>query len=162
MIEDPEWLPPLLRLSDFEGSWDKYNDELYSLFQRDLFSSEISFLGKPVLLDDRIIYKEKEEGFWHLTTKENGNVNERETDLRRCERLPWVKAVIENYSDKAVAAWRNRRGRKNNIVLFLEELNYVVILAETYKTFRIVTAYYVNYPSVKKKLIGEKQQMQAI
>ena len=82
----PDWLPPLVRLDDYGGYWDRYEEALYQHFQDDFLESRPEAITKPVSIRHHPKYKGKEWAFWHLIS--SGRIEqERLPDFRRCERI---------------------------------------------------------------------------
>jgi hypothetical protein len=98
MGETVDWLPPLVCLPDYGGNFETYIEAVYSCFKSDFVDNKMYFRGQPISLKKHPQFQEKEFVFWHLTSE--GNVeNERIPDLRRCERISWIKPILENASD---------------------------------------------------------------
>jgi len=94
-------LPPLVCLADFGGDWSRYEEALYEIFCRDFKRDLIYFQGQPLRLKRYPISGGKEATFWHLTSE--GSVESQRTpDLRRCERIPWLRSIIEQADDPAL------------------------------------------------------------
>lgn len=155
----PEWLPPIIEFSDFDSKWNKYLEHLYGVFEGDFIKNALFYKGKKVLFDNRID-NGKPVCFWHLITdKYDKDTTERDYSLLRCERICWIRPIIENAGDEQVLVWENTRERKRNTLFFLASHDYVVVLNNK-KNFYLVTAYYVNYELRKRQLLKEYQQMQ--
>jgi hypothetical protein len=93
------WLPELIvRLP--EEIADAYVDRVYQTFTADFIDSRPKFLGVPLGLrkympNGSVAPNGKEATFWHLTSE--GEVEEnRDPDFGRCERIGWVRAILEN------------------------------------------------------------------
>jgi hypothetical protein len=96
----------------------------------------------------------KEATFWHMI--QEGKVeDERIPDFRRCERIRWPKPIIERNSDPLIKVWRNKRGREERVCLWLEQENYLVILADRGEYILPWTAYLVERPHQQRKLQKE-------
>lgn len=135
-----DWLPPLLRLEDSAGSWESYIDVVYRVFQKDLVYGNLQFFDKPVRVKRLPVLRGKETAFWHLVSY--GDVeDERLPDLRRCERIGWVRAAIEHAGSERVKCWQNRRRGEDRYVIWLEDEDFVVILADRRKYVLVWTAY---------------------
>jgi hypothetical protein len=158
----PDWLPKALRYNDFNGDWDKFLAAVYGIFERDFKKSRPRYEGRPVTYNTKI-EDSKEAAFWHVTTSTDATTQERVPELRRCERISWVRSVIEHPGDKALKVWRERRRRGTRIHLWLEDYDYVVVLAERQQVTVLVTAYCVDSKHTRESLrkrwkeFGEKQ-----
>ena len=101
----------------------------------------------------------KEQAFWHITCRDDARTGEREIDLRRCERMPWPRPILDNSQDEIIWVWKNQRKRRQTrVLLWLEYLDYLVVLAERPKAFILVTAYCTDLASQKQKLIKERDE----
>lgn len=158
MSADCPWLPPMAIVSP----WTAHTyDTLYAIFRRDLVLSRPRYRGSEVWhfpqMEDG-----KEKLFWHLTSREDkpkriprrmrkvvSSVTPppgRCPDLRRCERLTWIRPMIENSQSERVLAWDYQEGSgKVHTYVWLEKSDFVVIM-KRYPDGgrRLVTAYYVD------------------
>lgn len=150
----PDWLPPIVKLQDFDGDSEKYLEHLFSIFETDFVRSTPSYEGQ------RVFYDKKDDGgrpgcFVHITTEENKQTGEREICLRRCERIAWVKAIIEHADDPAVLVWEiehfGKKRASKRTCLFLEEGDFLIVLTEIKWGHYIVTAVYVDHPHQKRR-----------
>jgi len=156
MSNAPEWLPALRLLDELGGDWHRFLLELYNLFYRDFRMSRPRFRGLPVVYDTRIS-EGKEEGFWHLISEVDKDSGDRNVVLRRCERIAWVRPIIEQADDPRVSVWSNRRGTHRRILLWLEEQDYLVVLEEKKKFFVLVTAYCTDSEHTRRRLRQERR-----
>jgi hypothetical protein len=156
----PEWLPEIATVNP----WTNITYEmLYEVFCRDLRDNNLKYIGCDVW-----IFPEMEDGkeiiFWHLTTRENKSKTvpfrkrrfypegqsateaERLPDLRRCERLPWVKPLIEHPSAPEVSAWDYEEGdRTIKTYVWIKESDFVVIMKKYPDgKRRLITSFYVD------------------
>lgn len=154
MNESPEWLPLLVLFSDFDGDWDRYLSALYAWFKQDFIDSKPAFQGKRLGLKRYPLTHGKEATFWHMI--QEGEVEEERTpDFRRCERIRWPKPVIQNSEDPQVKWWVSVKRNENRIHIWLEDNDYIVVLADR-KGFLIPwTAFLVTREHTKRKLRRE-------
>ena len=157
-------LPPILDFNDFDNDWDKYKDELYLQFVNDFITKKTEYDKLKVSIRSNPKENNYEHGFIHLTTikspDSSNDVNDRIPDLRRCERLKWVKILIENYP--CIKKCNNCNGiqyyeeyYKNNIRinLVLPEAKFKVVLEKRSNYYLLITGYYLTYNhNVKKEL----------
>lgn len=159
MINKPSWLPDIISFSDYNSDWKKYVEKIFEIFKNDFINFKPSYQNKPVLFDNRQI-NNYPACFWHLITedkiKDCDRVSENNISLLRCERICWIKPIIENYTDQIVSVWENERKRKLNTIFLLENFDYVVILTNVKNKFYLVTAYYTNQFHTKIKLLKER------
>jgi len=156
----PNWLPEALQYSDFNGEWDVFLATVYQIFERDFKKCSPKYQGYPVTYDSKID-DGKEAAFWHITCRENHKTGNREMDLRRCKRIPWPRPMIEYSTDTAISVWKNerkqpRKPRQTSVLIWLEELDYLVILRERPRVMVLVTAYCTDIESLKEKLRKER------
>ena len=101
----PSWLSPLIDLSNYGGDVTAYFDKLYSVFEADFISKKATFNGKPIIFDNRIGDQSRVECFWHITSTTDP-VSGRLPDMRRCERIGWVKLITDHSTDPAILKWK--------------------------------------------------------
>lgn len=151
MPETPAWLPQLVL---FEGEWGKYLDVIYGYFKQDFIDSRPSFRGRRLGLKKHPLSKGKEATFWHFI-QEGTNEDDRIPDLRRCERIRWPRPVIEHADEAVLKIWENTRKSEKRILLWLEEQEYLVVLAERNGYLLPWTAYLVTEEHRRRKLQKE-------
>lgn len=108
----------------------------------------------------------KEDAFFHTTCKDYRGQGERAPDFRRCERIRWIRAFIENYNCDAslceecdgVKVWREPFKSRTRVHILLEEERYVVILEEREKYFLLITAFYLDYDNALQKQLKHYEQ----
>jgi len=154
MTEKPHWLPFLVLLSDCEGDWSRYLDALYSYFDSDFLRTRPLFRGQRLGLKRHPLWEGKEATFWHMISEGRDEAT-REPDLRRCERIRWPRAIIENSNDRAVKVWETTRRNERRVCLWLEEEEYLVVLAERQAYLLPWTAYMVTRSHRKLKFQEE-------
>ena len=124
-------------------------------------SCHLEHHGKWVRCRRDPIYDGKYAGFWHCVSEGSDEAN-RTPDLRRCERIGWVRAVIVNAdSASEIDSWENQRqGEPRNLLWFREE--YLVVLAQRtrkhdgFQYLQLITAYHTPEKSRRKKLRTER------
>jgi hypothetical protein len=156
--EMPSWLPPLILLEDYKGNWNTYINAVYQHFHKDFVESRPSFQRVPVFARYHPPYDGKGATFWHLVS-EGIQESERIPDLRRCERIPWPRPIIESKGFMEVKVWetiRSWKGLKQRRINFaLDNFSYIVVIAESQKGFDLVTAYHVEKLQRREKLRKE-------
>lgn len=157
---DTDWLPELICLPQFDGNWQRYIDAVYLVFRKDFVLSQPKLDGLWVHYRRDPIYDGKEAGFWHCTS-EGKTEDERTPDLRRCERIGWVRAIIENAGVASIDRWQNTsRGEPRQLLWFREEF-LIVLAARTRKRdgakyWQLLTAYDTPQEHTKRKLRKER------
>ncbi|HEX74255.1 MAG TPA: hypothetical protein G4N93_03810 [Dehalococcoidia bacterium] len=158
----PSWLPDALKYSDFNGDWDKFIVAVYEIFDHDFKQSSPKYQGYPITYDSRI-EDGKEAVFWHIIQTIDIKSRGKVPDLRRCERIPWPRPMIEHPTDSAVSIWKNERPRKKGarqtrVLIWLEDLDYIVVLAEMQRVMILVTAYCTDIKWQREKLRKERER----
>ena len=150
-------LPELILFNDFDGDWSRYEEFLYTIFQRDIVQHDLCFRGSRITARRNPEHERKWAGFWHLISE--GRVeDDRLPDLRRCERLTWVRWIIENADNCTnIDVWQNQRGRETNTLLWLEE-KYLVVLSARSESFLLKTAYCTERGHRIRKLRKERDR----
>ncbi len=162
MIEPdtPEWLPQLMPISPWNEA---VLHTLYATFRQDFILNPPLYHGRRVWF-----FPERERGkeliFWHLTEREDppGSGN-RLPDFRRCERLPWARALFDHLSDPAVRSWDFEEGSGEiRTYLWLEACDYVVVM-KRYPDGqrRLITAYWIDYESKRRSLQNKYAKRQS-
>jgi len=155
MTSRPPWLPEELRYADYKGDWNKFLEDVYSIFERDFKSSCPKYEGLPLVYDSTL-EAGKEMAFWHLIQRHDCRVQDRVPDLRRCERIPWPKPIIEHPNDKAISLWKKEIRRQTRVHIWLHHLDYIVVLAEMPNVMVLVTAFCTDIKSYRRKLIKDR------
>ena len=160
MMSDPVWLPQLIRLAEHGGNWAAFIDAVYQRFDNDFVASQPRFDGKWVRCRRDPIYDGKYAGFWHCVS-EGSDEDSRTPDLRRCERIGWVRPIIEHSGDPLVSVWDNQRGNDIRRLFWFRE-EFLVVLAERtrardgFQYLQLVTAYCTAAEHRRKKLREER------
>ncbi len=92
--------------------------------------------------------------FWHLTHRQDKNMGERLPDMRRCERLSWVRVIIDNADQPEVVGWDYKEGDGSvNTYLWLRAFDFFVLMKK-YRDGRrrLITSYFIDYPHKRRKL----------
>jgi hypothetical protein len=150
-MSGPNWLPNLFVVNPW--THDTY-DALYQLFRDDFVESQIDYQGYSVWF-----FPEMEDGrekvFWHLTSRVDNETGDRLPDLRRSERLPWVRPMLENHLHPEVLAWDHEEGDGSiKTYVWLKDFDFVVIMKKfPDRTRRLITSFWLEYPNAKKKLM---------
>lgn len=147
--------PALIAFDEFNGDWRRYEDALYAVFLQDILRYDLRFRGAKVTARRNPEHERKWAGFWHLISE--GRIeDDRLPDLRRCERLTWIRWIIENADSHAeIDVWENRRGRETNTLLWFQE-DYLVVLSARAQNFLLKTAYCTERDHRIRKLRRER------
>jgi len=126
---------------------------LYEIFKRDFVESQPCYRGVHAWF-----FPEKEDGkevvFWHLTSRDDKDVGERLPDLRRSERLPWARPMLDNADAMEVLDWDFKEG--DGIVktyVWLKDFDYLMVLKKYPDgRRRLITSFWVEYQNTRRKL----------
>jgi len=132
--------PDLVPFSAFGGDWRAYEEALYDIFLREIAGGGPRFQGLRVNCRRIPEAGGRWASFWHLV-QEGRIEDDRMPDLRRCERIRWVRWVIERAdSHPDIGRWQNTRGTEINSLLWYRE-EYLVVLAQRRDYWLLRTAY---------------------
>ena len=147
-------LPDIITLEEFGGNFSAYFEAVYKIFKNDFVESRPVFEGKRIGLKMHPYIDGKEYTFYHFT--HDGDIEtERIPNLRRLERIPFPRPIIENAAHPYLKVWRNKRGRSNRILIFHENESYLVVLEDRDEYILPWTAYLVEENHRRQKLIAE-------
>ena len=162
----PDWLPEIVCVNPWTA---ETYDFLYNIFCRDIRDHDLRYFENNVW-----IFPEMEDGkekiFWHLTTRFTKKIRiprrkkkfypagqtyineDRYPDLRRCERLTWIRALIEKAGDSSVLAWDYEEGDLTiKTYLWLKDHDFAVIMKKyPNNSRRLITSFYMDKPYIRK------------
>ncbi|EJD6367381.1 oxidoreductase [Providencia rettgeri] len=146
-----DYLPDLI---EFNGNFDEFIESVYGIFNEEILTSGITFRNLPVRPRYSPEYKNKELGFWHITSEGSDNREEEDRlpDLDRCRRIRWISWMIINHNHDDVHCWEERRKSTTEIVIWHESARYVVVLSERSNYWLLKTAYPITYSSKERSL----------
>lgn len=159
------WLPELIPCHNL-GQWKEYLDQLYTIFCEDFIDDRPSFNGKLVNIRKHPMQLGKEEAFFHITCQDYNKDGERLPDLRRCERIKWVRSFIENYNCnpalcpdcEGIKVWSEPYGSYSRVHLLFEEERYMVVIEVRDTYCLLVTAFYFDQDHRLRKTLKKYQQ----
>lgn len=123
---------------------------VYETFECDFKRSRAKYKGCALTYDARV-EDGKEAVFWHVTTTVIES-KERVLDLRRAERIAWLKAIIEHPDDKSLKIWKEKRKGGARIHIWLQEFDYLVVLGERPRGMVLITAVYTDSAHTRRSL----------
>lgn len=152
----PHWLPEIIEVN---GSWSDVITRLYDIFRTDFVLGRPNYDGLPIWWDQRKLDGDsREEGFWHLVTKDDRESGERLPDFPRAKRLPWCRATIEMNAPPDVLVFDYEEGKgKIRRYLWVHECDYLVVLEKRRRNgkdraYSLVTAFYLDGSSSRMKI----------
>jgi len=150
----PAWVPPLVPVTPWRS--DTF-DILYAIFHRDLKRGDLSYLGFNVWFYPTTEEDGREAIFWHLTSREDKTQSPpvRIPDLRRSERLTWVRPMIFRCPCPAsdVLDWDHKEGDGAvKTYLWLQHHDFVIILKKLPDgRRRLITSFHLDNDHERKK-----------
>jgi len=156
-VSHPDWLPSLIRLEDYGGDWNRYQEEIYAGFLQDFVDSRPHLDGKPVILKAGDLLAGKHYTFWHVVS-EGAHQEEQIPNLRRCERIRWPRAMIEAADRGFVLRWPTQRRGRPRVLLALADFSYLVVLSAHTSYYILWTAYPVERRHRRSRLRAEYEQ----
>jgi len=160
--DSPAFLPPMLAL---DGEWAAILERLYSVFRRDFKESQAYHRGIRVIYNGNIKDdgEDKEEGFWHVVSRDNKNTGDRIIDYPRAKRLPWAKPLMESPENPAIKVWQYKEGTEDKglrTYIWIEDYDYVLIMQRKKHVFYWITAFHVG-SQYKKNDLQKKYEKRA-
>ena len=147
--------PDLVPFKAFGGDWAAYETELHRIFVEEIAGGGLQFRGARVGCRRHPEAAGRWASFWHLV--QEGRVeDDRAPDLRRCERIRWVRWAIENAPTHVeIDEWQNTRGSEINTLIWYRE-EYLVVLAQRQGYWLLKTAYCTEQRGRIEKLRRER------
>ena len=149
-MEQPAWLPNMINV---DGVWEEVLKRLYLIFEKDFILDKCHFRDLHIVWDTRKLDNQYDEGFWHLITREDNKIKDRLLDTPRARRLSWCKPTIEHETDSIIKVWNyHESNNRINTYIWLEYFDYLVIVQNRRNVFFLVTAFYIEGDSSRKRL----------
>lgn len=147
MCNRPDWLPDTTPISK------DWIDGLYGIFTESFVENPCYFKGMLVWPIKDKIDGQREEGFWHMITREYTKDN-RFVDPLRAERLVWVRPLLEHSDDPSVKTFKVlHNGKKERIYVWIESCDFLVVL-EPMRNGRgvlLITAFHLDGQNERDK-----------
>lgn len=165
-MSDNCWLPKLECYDEYGNDWPTYEAAIYEVFWNDFISSYPLFNGVRVSVKHYPKENDKEEAFYHTTCKDYTGGGIRVPDFRRCERIRWIRAFIENYdcdpllceNCEGVKVWNEPYKGKIRVHILLEKEKYLVVLEKHNEYYLLITAFYLDYEHALEKQLRRYEQ----
>lgn len=153
-MEDESFeLPELILIEDYNGNYSEYIEIVYEAFKEDFVFDSPSFRGEKLRLKKHPVFDGKEYTFYHMTHKGKDEQN-REPDLRRCERIKWGKPTVNNCESWKLKIWEQNRKGELRVCIWLEvdnDFDYIFILNRRKNYWLPWTAFVLEYEHQKRK-----------
>lgn len=164
-----KWLPGLVLLEDFQGNWHEFEEYIYKIFKKDFIDDKPLFNNKQVNYRKHPVVCEKEQAFFHITHKnineKDVDLNDREPDLRRCERIKWPRSIIENYDCdencndcNKIKLWKKPYKNYYRIHLLFQDVRYLLVLEERDDYILLITGFYLEQNHTLRKKLKEYEK----
>jgi len=145
-------LPDLVLFEQYHGRWEDYLPVLYGHFVQDFVTAPPQFGGVRFALKRHPMIQGKEATFWHFISEGEDEAS-RIPDMRRCERICWIKPIIENANHSDIRMWEeDGRSNEKRIHLATSDWSYLVVLAHRGSYVLPWTAFFIDKEHRKKKL----------
>jgi hypothetical protein len=153
-----DWLPEII---PFDGNWEEYEDSLYQSYSRLYQNDDLYYSGQKVREKYDPAINKKSCTFWHIIS-EGEEESERTPNFERCARIAWPRAIIQNCDDPAVSVWVEPRsgGKGDRVHFWIEEHDYLVVLAKRNSGYLLWTAFCITYESNRKGLASRRNRYQ--
>ncbi|MDE6747462.1 MAG: hypothetical protein K2K21_00115 [Lachnospiraceae bacterium] len=151
-----DYIPQIIEIDDYDGNYEEYENAIYAAYQETFENQSFYWDGKPIQQKKHPMLKGKSGTFWHIISSGESEES-RLPDLRRYERVTWPAHILsycKNNCDK-ILVWKNKRGSKSRILLWCQNIDYLVVLDERKDFCLFWTAYPVTYSHTKAKLLKE-------
>lgn len=158
-------LPSLMiPYSKFSGSWESFIEELYKVFERDFITDMPIFKGHQVDFGDkRKLESNKEETFWHLTSRDykilvkGAMIKDRKPDFYRAERIAWIREIIENSGEPSILVWVDPETYKTPRYHLWYNQEFMVVMndLDRFKRYVLITSFCTKSAGEKSHYMGE-------
>jgi DNA-binding transcriptional MerR regulator len=148
-----EYLPPIIPFKNYNNDWDTFLEDLYKIYLNDFYNIVVKYKNLPVKTFTALDYNGKQQTFNHITTKGS---NHRLYNQLRCERIRWIKALIENDNCRKCnhfASWPEKEKNKIRILIWCRKVDFLVVLEQRKDYYNLITAYKVIYDKKRNELI---------
>lgn len=144
-------LPALVKYDQFTSD-EEFLNTLYEYFKQDFVLTKPKYKGQELRLKRIPIRDGREATFYHITTT-GKDENNRTLDIPRAERIRWIKPIIEA-TDKTLLIWENTRKKEENILIYHEKENFLIVLRKRTNGLMFWTSFYTS-ECYKKSLLAE-------
>jgi hypothetical protein len=104
-------------MEQHSNNWDHYLEAVYEAFALDFLASMPTYFERRFALKRHPLLQGKEATFWHITSQ--GQVeDERPPDLRRCERIVWIRPMINRSGSRLEKRARKKHPRADIFTRF--------------------------------------------
>ena len=151
-------IPDLILMNDYGGDYEQYEAAVYALYNETFAEEQFYWGDKPIRHKKHPLIRDMSATFWHIISTSDGKDDL--PDLRRYERIAWPAYIMDyclNCCD-SLKVWKNKRKGKTRILMWCEDVEYLVVLDERADYCVFWTAYPVNRKHTKEKLQAEYEE----
>jgi len=157
MSGHPDWLPQLITYDAYNGRWDDFIEDVYQAFCDDFHNNRkpnLKYDNRKITSKRSPLVNGKPDSFWHVISGDINNGSSNGPEVPRCERIKWIRPIIENHLHEQVLIWEEpeKRGAKTRTLFWLKDHDYLVIIANRTEYSILWTAYHIEYPHKRRKL----------
>lgn len=149
--------PDLITLNQYGNSFSDYIKIVYSVFEDHFIKSKPRYNGQIVSAQAQPAVDNMHKTFYHITHEGEIETN-RTPDLRRMERISYLKFMIISCPHKELLVWEKTIGRDNRIHILNEEESYLTVLTERRGYFILWTSFYIERSHTLRKKINEYEE----
>ena len=131
-------IPQIIEYDSYDGNYEEYENDIYAAYQSTFESQEFSWGEKPIRQKKHPMFKGKSGTFWHIISSGDSEES-RIPDFRRYERVTWPAYILSYCKDNCdkILVWKNQRKNKTRILLWCQDIDYLVVLDERKDFFQL-------------------------
>ncbi len=142
----------------------------YSAYEAVVYDAYLTtYSGKHFLFDGKPIYEKKHPlisgkscTFWHIVSSGPDEALKL-PDFNRYETVSWPGFILSHCVDncESLRIWKNKRGSKSRILIYCQDIDYLVVLDEREEFLLFWTSYPITYNHTREKLLKEYTEKQS-
>jgi hypothetical protein len=146
---------------DSEDPFALYEENLFAIYKKMYEESLFNYHKTPITMKHYPPDYGKKSGFYHLIYQNydsTGHDIDRLPNLERMKKVTWGRSIIDfNNSAKCgrLLIYKNKRKREENICIFSECLDFLVILTIRKDYLLLKTAYPIEYENSRNDIYKE-------
>ncbi len=148
-------LVPKRITNDFDD-YTEYENAVYNAYLNSYSQKQFTYNSKPIREKRHPLIAGKSCTFWHIVSS-GTNEDNKLPDFNRYETVSWpgfiLSYCLDNCSSKLV--WKNKRGSHTRVLIYCQDIDYLVVLDEHEDYYLFWTGYPVTYTHTKNKLLKE-------
>lgn len=149
-------IPALIEINDYDGDYAVYEQKVYEIYDNTFGKHEYEYQGKKVIHKKYPEFQDKPSTFWHIIS-EGECEEERQPNLERYARIAWPAFILSECMLRCskLLIWENHRKGKTRVLLWCQDIDYLVVLDKRKDYYLFWTAYPVTRKHTKVKLQKE-------